>query len=597
MMPAHASINLLEIEAPQRPSIASSLTPQQQLDSFLIEVMHIKSHYDDMKGFLFAKGVGDKEVQEYFADLCILYKNVAKKVQYSSMEIKDEHYVYTLIRANMCSDFDLIEYIFAGLKYVKGKYSLKNNAKISRGDMAPIYNFYKQICYILKKNIIDLHNMPEIHFKLGMVESKAAEDFYLYLAHAARGIDNADKFEEVLENINNKKNLLMPGEVHQYNMLRFYYNVEKNVREIFGFEFGIQKINFMADIGECPSYYFLDTLQEHHAHDALLVTIICDNMYGAPVKRTRLTDIAYRRINNIKELNKSLRSALSNSELIHRSLAKVFPGYKKVVSALALDGEPLEQPKPRTIKARKTNKKQPQPGRNKKRKSPRKTTIVAQAGAHVEEHAAVEMGLPAELAQSDVPIEVPIEAVESTPVVPSLSESQAVLALQERQPLEQNRIERTMEIQEQEEYVWDYDEWFNHYIAPYTNSGSATATTHSSNYVLECKNSKASLFLDVVLGRVAYQPLNLQHFNAFLKATSGSKVKMTHKGYIQINYTDRSIETKYALKNYSDDRNEHPYKIYSVHQPHGNEEFPKRTLFNFFKRHLEASGYLNVYLH
>ena len=73
------------------------------------------------------------------------------------------------------------------------------------------------------------------------------------------------------------------------------------------------------------------------------------------------------------------------------------------------------------------------------------------------------------------------------------------------------------------------------------------------------------------------------------------KIKMSQQGYRQIEFSDKSVETKYMLPNYAEDKDKNPYRIFTVHQPHQGKEFPKRTVFFFFKRHLIFAGYDKLY--
>ena len=104
------------------------------------------------------------------------------------------------------------------------------------------------------------------------------------------------------------------------------------------------------------------------------------------------------------------------------------------------------------------------------------------------------------------------------------------------------------------------------------------------------KDSEAQLFLDVVLGRSGYQSLRRRHFNAFLKAVGGTKLRMTQNGYIPIAFPDKTVETKYWVPNLADNAALNDVAC-TIHQPHGNDKFPKKTLFQFFKRQLAERGY------
>ena len=608
MVQAESAISLLESEEERYHQGAISLTPQQQLDRLLTEVMHVKSQCDDMKALISSKGLEDKELQDYFKDFLSLSKKLVESNREPNKKLKNEHYIYLSLRSDMCCDFDLVEYIFEGVKYIKGNFNLESQSHVLMMDISEIHNFYQQICYIVEKAFIDLRVIHTININQGLIETPQQKLFYYNLFHIMGNEDNEAKFHDVFKCIALNQHLLTTFEKYQYNTFRFYYNVKEKLRAIGGFNFGIQNIGYKVPTGEHPDRNILDALYQSNTNNALLATIIRNDITGT---HSRLPEKARRRIYDMSELNKSLHEALySNTDLINRFLIKVFPGYKnKSIAApsLGLASEPQQTPK--KLKGTKVNKKKPQPTPAKKKKSRAKSN---KKNSQVNNAAAVDVlelhKLDEEVEYS--PTQVPIvdqDVLESTiPLIARVHEdagaSDDAEAEAEAEPVEQIKAEQATAVQEPEEdYTWDYDEWFNHYIAPFTNSTKMQPSLNKAEniperYVLERRNSKAALFLDVVLGRVAYTPLNIQHFNAFLQATCSNKVKMIHNGYIPLNFTDRSVETKYALKNFGTDQKEHRYKIYTIHQPHGSEEFPKRTLFNFFKRHLEATGYRNVYL-
>lgn len=151
-----------------------------------------------------------------------------------------------------------------------------------------------------------------------------------------------------------------------------------------------------------------------------------------------------------------------------------------------------------------------------------------------------------------------------------------------------------------EDYVWDYEEWYRENVLLYINTAIHNPVENIGfdiaipNVIVFNTNNlctNAMTFYNVVLSYTAYQPLKRTHFNAFLKDVGGAKLKMTTRGYIQIKLDDKSVETKYALPNLTSSRMDQPYMIFTIHQPHGDLEFPRRTIFEFFRFQLPKAGY------
>ena len=153
------------------------------------------------------------------------------------------------------------------------------------------------------------------------------------------------------------------------------------------------------------------------------------------------------------------------------------------------------------------------------------------------------------------------------------------------------------ENEDEKELALYYNDWFNEYILPYQNrppeDRRTGAPTQEEKVIILSNNKESSIFLDVVLGRQAYQTLKRGHFDAFLRAVQGYKLKMTPNGYLTIRLTDQSVETKYYVPNYSGDESKKAM-VFTIHQPHGSGEFPRRTVYNFFKPQLLKKGYDKV---
>lgn len=145
---------------------------------------------------------------------------------------------------------------------------------------------------------------------------------------------------------------------------------------------------------------------------------------------------------------------------------------------------------------------------------------------------------------------------------------------------------------QEEEVTQDFNAW--HEAAWQRQAVGPPSTEEPSQQkqaaIPAIQDSKAQLFLDVVLGRSGYQPLRRGHFNAFLKAVGGTKLSMTQNGYIPIVLSDRTVETKYWVPNLADNAALNDV-VCTIHQPHGNDLFPKLTIYHFFKRQLAERGY------
>ena len=151
---------------------------------------------------------------------------------------------------------------------------------------------------------------------------------------------------------------------------------------------------------------------------------------------------------------------------------------------------------------------------------------------------------------------------------------------------------RISEIEYGEE-VFDFDEWYK---------DNVTNNRHKKQFMLQSSIPNTSppkpqfyglgdTFLDVIFGH-GYAEVTTKHFNSFLKQAGGYKVKMSQNGYISIPLKDKSVEAHYVVPNLLETRNEMPFCLFLVHQPHAASiPFPKKTLYNFLKRDLVKAGY------
>lgn len=98
---------------------------------------------------------------------------------------------------------------------------------------------------------------------------------------------------------------------------------------------------------------------------------------------------------------------------------------------------------------------------------------------------------------------------------------------------------------------------------------------------------QALKFYKAVFGLGAHN-VKREDFNDFLRQAKGGKLKQTANGPKDILITDPSVICMYRLPDLFNPGNN---RIFKVHQPHGNESFPYRTLRKFFEHHLIAAGY------
>ncbi|WP_010301583.1 hypothetical protein [Candidatus Odyssella thessalonicensis] len=98
---------------------------------------------------------------------------------------------------------------------------------------------------------------------------------------------------------------------------------------------------------------------------------------------------------------------------------------------------------------------------------------------------------------------------------------------------------------------------------------------------------QALKFYKAVFGLGAHN-VKREDFNDFLRQAKGGKLKQTAQGLKEVPITDASVLCVYRLPDLFNPGNN---KIFKVHQPHGNESFPYRTLRRFFEHHLIAAGY------
>jgi hypothetical protein len=146
--------------------------------------------------------------------------------------------------------------------------------------------------------------------------------------------------------------------------------------------------------------------------------------------------------------------------------------------------------------------------------------------------------------------------------------------------------------EDNDETIFDWDKWYEEYIKPFQTPQIQKEDQHEdSSPSLPSLSGKAETFYNVIFGQ-GYSSVKQRDFNAFLKAIGGYKLKMTTQGYQPTTLTDKSVEIFYAVPNLTRTHKEQPFMIFKVHQPHSaGTPFPRKTLYNFFKRDLETAGY------
>lgn len=138
---------------------------------------------------------------------------------------------------------------------------------------------------------------------------------------------------------------------------------------------------------------------------------------------------------------------------------------------------------------------------------------------------------------------------------------------------------------------WDYWTWYSQ--QDFSKKQNPILDKQQDNIIkehlsfIDTLTGKALVFYKAVFG-LGSKNVTQSDFNEFLKQIGGQKMKQTPRGLKIVRLNDTSVLCTYTIPDLANPGNMHVFK---VHQPHGNQPFPMRTLKSFLNPQLSLAGY------